>query len=213
MEKNTIVKKQVRGFTLIELLIVIGILAILATVTLLVLNPAQMFAQARDSQRISDLNSLKSAIALYTSTVSLPNLSDTAGTNCATKIWGTIGTSTPNGTINRVFADATKTAFLGAPATTTVGINGWVPVKLSDTAGGSPISALPFDPTNFSVTTFSNTNELYAYFYTCSTTGLVFELNATLESTRYSNGGTDDKESTDGGDRTWLYETGTALNL
>ena len=32
--------KKARGFTLIELLIVIGILAILATITLLVLNPA-----------------------------------------------------------------------------------------------------------------------------------------------------------------------------
>ncbi|MDO8443298.1 MAG: type II secretion system protein [bacterium] len=205
-----------KGFTLIELLIVIGILAILATVTLLVLNPAQMFAQARDSQRISDLNTIKSAIALYTSTVTTPYLSDTAGTNCATKIWGTIGTSSPSsGTIiaTRVFADTNKTAFIGSPATTTVGINGWVPVALADTAGGSPISSLPLDPTSPSATTFSNTNATYAYFYTCSTTGLVFELNATLESTRYSNGGTDDKESSDGGDRTWLYETGSALNL
>lgn len=195
-----------KGFTLIELLIVIGILAILATVTLLVLNPAQMFAQARDSQRISDLNTLKSAIALYTSTVTTPYLDDASGAECtAGRLWGTIASTT-------VFTNA-HTSFRGGPATTTVGINGWVPVALADTAGGSPVSSLPLDPVSGSATTFSNTNPLYAYYYTCSTTGMVFELNANLESTRYSKGGTDDKESTDGGNKTNEYETGSALNL
>ena len=69
-----------KGFTLIELLIVIGVLAILATSVVLVLNPAQMIAQARDSQRISDLSSIKSAIALYLTTAASPAL--TASTTC-----------------------------------------------------------------------------------------------------------------------------------
>lgn len=195
-----------KGFTLIELLIVIAILAILATVTLLVLNPAQMFAQARDSQRISDLNTLKSAIALYMSTVTTPYLDNNSGANCtAGKLWGTVGSTTP-------FTGA-HASFIGSSATTTVGVNGWVPVALADTAGGSPVSSLPLDPSGGNTTTFSNDGPTYAYFYTCSTTGMVFELNASLESTRYASGGTDDKESTDGGDRTWLYETGSALNL
>jgi len=195
-----------KGFTLIELLIVIGILAILATVTLLVLNPAQMFAQARDSQRISDLNTIKSAIALYTSTVTTPYLDNNSGANCeADYLWGTIASTTP-------FSGAHNT-FKGSSATTTVGINGWVPVALANTAGGSPISSLPLDPTSPSATTFSNTNVVYAYFYTCSTTGMVFELDANLESTRYSQGGTDDKESSDGGNKAFMYETGSALNL
>lgn len=193
-----------KGFTLIELLIVIGILAILATVTLLVLNPAQMFAQARDSQRISDLNTLKSAIALYTSTVTTPYLDGNTG-SCVNKTWGTMASTT-------VFT-AQHNSFKYSLATTTVGINGWVPVALADTAGGSPVSSLPLDPVSGSATTFSNTNLLYAYYYTCSTTGMVFELNANLESTRYSKGGTDDKESTDGGNKTNEYETGSALNL
>ncbi|MDO8464445.1 MAG: type II secretion system protein, partial [Gallionella sp.] len=147
-----------KGFTLIELLIVIAILAILATVTLLVLNPAQMFAQARDSQRISDLNTIKSAVALYMSTVTTPYLSDTAGTGCLTRTWGTIGSTTP--------FTSQHASFLGSVATTTVGIGGWVPVALADTAGGSPISSLPLDPVSVSATTFSNTNPIYAYFYT-----------------------------------------------
>ncbi|MGC9603258.1 MAG: prepilin-type N-terminal cleavage/methylation domain-containing protein, partial [Minisyncoccia bacterium] len=37
------------SFTLIELLVVIGILGVLATAVVLVLNPAQLLAQARDS--------------------------------------------------------------------------------------------------------------------------------------------------------------------
>jgi prepilin-type N-terminal cleavage/methylation domain-containing protein len=53
------------GFTLIELLIVIGILAILATVVVLVLNPTEMFKQARDSQRLSETDALNQAILLY----------------------------------------------------------------------------------------------------------------------------------------------------
>ncbi len=82
---------SVKGFTLIELLIVIAILAILATAVVLVLNPAQILAQARDSQRISDLSSVKSAIALYlATTTSTPTM--TAGpfsSYVAACPWGT----------------------------------------------------------------------------------------------------------------------------
>lgn len=53
------------AFSLTEILIVIAILAILAVVAFAVLNPAQRFNQARDSQRYSDVNSISKAIELY----------------------------------------------------------------------------------------------------------------------------------------------------
>ena len=66
--------KLKKGFTLIELLIVIGILAVLATVTVLVLNPAELFRQARDSQRLADLGAVRGALGLYVTTVSSPDI-------------------------------------------------------------------------------------------------------------------------------------------
>lgn len=55
------IKKQ-QGFTLIEILVVIGIIAILAAVVLIAINPARQFAQARDSQRNSNLNTILNAV-------------------------------------------------------------------------------------------------------------------------------------------------------
>ena len=52
------------GFTLIELLIVIAIVAILATVVFVALNPVARFEDARNSRRWSDVNAILSSIKL-----------------------------------------------------------------------------------------------------------------------------------------------------
>lgn len=54
--------KSENGFTLIEILLVMGIIAILATVVIVAINPGRQFAQARNSQRTSNVNTLLNAI-------------------------------------------------------------------------------------------------------------------------------------------------------
>ena len=54
-----------RGFTLIELLVVIGIIAILAAIVAIAVNPGRQYGQARDAQRWSDVNALLNAVHQY----------------------------------------------------------------------------------------------------------------------------------------------------
>ncbi len=54
--------KLKKGFTLIELLVVIGVIAILAAIVLVAVNPGRQFANARDTQRRSDLYSITNAV-------------------------------------------------------------------------------------------------------------------------------------------------------
>jgi len=53
------------GFTLIELLIVIAIIAIIAGIVFVALNPLQRFASARDTIRLSQVTQIKKALDLY----------------------------------------------------------------------------------------------------------------------------------------------------
>ena len=62
---KTTARKKRGGFTLIELLIVIAIIAILAVAVVITLNPAEMLAQGRDANRLSDLSTFNSAMNLY----------------------------------------------------------------------------------------------------------------------------------------------------
>jgi len=167
-----------KGFTLIELLIVIGILAILTAAVVVALNPAQLLAQARDSQRLSDLDALRSAIALYAATAT---------------------TVTFGETLNCTAAGTPSTGSCTTTTSTVVTGTGWVAVALSDTSGGSPLAALPLDPTN---------STTYFYAYDGDNTNKTFEVDAVLESTKYSG-----KMTTDGGSSASFYEIGTDPGL
>ncbi len=185
-------KKQ-KGFTLIELLVVIAIVAVLSVVVILTLNPAELLKQARDSNRVSDLSTIKSAVSLY--------LADGQTT------WG-MGMTTCYATTSTV---GTRCGgYFGTQITTTttagaaVNGTGWVPVNFAAISSGAPFSLLPVDPIN---------NGTYFYGFAATSTYNAFKLAANMESIRYSNGGSGDVETTDGGTVTTVYETGSMLTL
>lgn len=57
--------KQKRGFTLIELLLVIAIIAILAAIVIIAINPGKQLADSRNSQRRSDVNTILNGVYQY----------------------------------------------------------------------------------------------------------------------------------------------------
>jgi len=59
-------KFRTHAFTLIELLLVIVILAILAGIVIVAINPARQVAQANNAQRESDVRALLDAVHEYT---------------------------------------------------------------------------------------------------------------------------------------------------
>lgn len=199
--------KRQKGFTLIELLVVIAIIAILAVVVVLTLNPAELLRQARDSNRVSDFATMKSALSLYatdvntstpmygTSTLSVNNLStaNASATPLTIATYQTVNTSTSWGF-------ATSTGYVALVINTSRAINGtgWIPVNLSAISSGAPIGSLPIDPTN---------SGQFMYIYGASST--LFKLTAHMESTKYSTGGSGDVETGDGGNTIYAFEQGS----
>jgi len=175
---------------LLELLIVIGILAILSTTVILVINPAQLLKKARDSQRISDLNTMKTAIAYYITEASSPSIGTASLTYSDVSAVACFGTAT------------------GTQAFTTDGA-GWIPIDFdSELTGGSPVGSLPHDP----AAEVSSGNHYYSY-GVLSATDYTFKLVANMESTYYTTSGDGDVETNDGGTNVSLYEVGTGMTL
>lgn len=80
------------GFTLIELLVVIGILGILLAIVLIAINPAAQFAQANNTARSNDVNTILNAVHQFaadnkgTLPTGIPNFDATQPNNGALEI-------------------------------------------------------------------------------------------------------------------------------
>jgi prepilin-type N-terminal cleavage/methylation domain-containing protein len=191
--------KNQKGFTLIELLVVIAIIAILAVVVVLTLNPAQLLAQARDSNRVSDFATLKSAIALYQTDVATTTALGAGTTIILSETATSLGMSTLVGTSGTSWGFTGETTVATGTRVNT-GTGAWVPINFTLISSGAPIGVLPVDPVN----TGSNT---YAFAANTAT----YKLATKMESTKYQSGGSSDVTSVDGGNSTGTYEQGNNL--
>ncbi len=215
------------GFTLLELLIVIAIMAILTVVIFLVINPSEILKKSRDSQRISDLATLKKAIGVYQVNNMNPKIAGINNYGCRGTIADTtwqptdyIYYSYPNDGVGTPITSKTLDGITfttgGAYQVPTMSLSsidgiGWLPVNFASIFGGSPISNLPVDPVN-KITDPANPNSTdLVYRYVCSEKTLRYEIDATLESKAYTID--NNLMSKDGGNNDSYYEAGTDLSL
>lgn len=115
-------KRKNGGFTLIEILVVIGIIALLATIVIVAINPARQFAQARNTQRTSNVNTILNGIG--------QRIADNKGLF----ISATCATDVPTG------AASTSALVIAKPAV--VGVS----IDLRDCLVPTYIPELPIDP-------------------------------------------------------------------
>ena len=91
-------KTKQKGFTLLEVLLVIALIAILAGIVIVAINPVKQLADGRNTQRRSDVNTILNAVYQY----SIDNTGTIPGVDAATgtyQVIGTSGTGCDTGTI------------------------------------------------------------------------------------------------------------------
>lgn len=187
--------KTQKGFSLIEVLMVFGILATLATVTVLILNPVEHLKSARDANRFSDLRSVQKTISL----LKIGNPSLSFGSSSVVYV------SLPDATSTCTSWDLPPlpvgwSYFCKDEANyKKVNGSGWIPVDLTVSGFGSSLSALPIDTQN-------NASDYFYYVYDPPTG--TYELGTVLESNKNQI-----YAINDGGDSSTFWELGTNLAL
>lgn len=59
------IKTNTRGFTLIEILLVVAIIALLAGIVIIAINPTRQLAQSKNSERAADVTTILNAVYQY----------------------------------------------------------------------------------------------------------------------------------------------------
>jgi type IV pilus assembly protein PilA len=130
------VKKGQKGFTLVELLVVVAIIAVLAGVVIVAINPAALLQKSRDATRLQDVENIHKAMSLA--------LADSEITLSATGVCGTCdslaGTQAVDGT-------------------------GWVKftIPVGKTGLAKYLPALPTDPLNSAANVYTFGGTLTGY--------------------------------------------------
>lgn len=189
------------SFTLIELLVVVSIISILAVFVIMTLNPAELLRQGRDSQRVSDLDTINHALGLFqvdnangslgTASITYISIPDTTATSTTlgNQCGGLNLPTLPSGWAYHCSASSTYRNTDGT---------GWLPVNFSSASFGSPLGSLPVDPIN---------NATTSNYYTYNTNGSGWVLKApTLESVKQQS-----LAAKDGGLSPTVYEVGSSL--
>ena len=96
--------KSEKGFTLLEVLLVVAIIAILAGIVILAINPNKQLAESRDAQRRSDVNAILNAVYQYT--IDEDGTVPASITTTATQICKTTPTNDCTGLIDLSVVDA-----------------------------------------------------------------------------------------------------------
>ena len=171
------------GFTLLELLIVIGIIAVLSATATVVLNPAELLKQARDSQRMSDLNAINKALDF----VKFDNSSANFG-NPNTIYLSILSPSSDCGYSmgNPYSLPSLQTGWVYQCPTTMqdyrkIDGSGWIPVNFTSLSINPPLAVLPIDPVNSS----SNQGRFYYTYVANTDSGRSFARASLFESQKY----------------------------
>ncbi len=189
-----------KGFTLVELLIVLALIAILASILVVIIKPAEIFRRGRDTQRVGDLRNLAAATDAYLAEqASNPSLQWPSRGSCSNLFFSTTTTALPTGW------PATTT---GSGLTTATGTNstavdgtGWVPLNFGSVSILS-LNQLPVDPQNGQ----NVGGVVRVYSFACDS-------NFNYEFSTYPENTTTAGTASDGGNHVNLLEIGSRKNI